>query len=290
MDIEQIKILKAVNENGSINATADKLFMAKSMISKNLKQAEAELGFELLDRSGYRVKLTHKGKMYLERAEKILSNFQELENFRLQLIDDIESSISISSTFLYKLSSFIDIIKQTNKHFPHTTIYTQREVLSGQKLLMQEDVDIAITEMVSDKANIETRKIGSVKMPLVISADHEFIQSLVHKREYDDLKQYPQIILRSTFPDNSGTGSIYDDSVHWYVSDDNTKLEYIRKGLGWGRMPEHMIEKDLEKGKLVQLKKIEKPLEVDIFIARRKRHPKGKVFDFIWDLVLSSLC
>ncbi len=68
MDIEQIEILKAVRDTGSINAASQKLFMAKSAISASIKRLELELGFEFLDRSSYRVKLSSRARMYLAKA------------------------------------------------------------------------------------------------------------------------------------------------------------------------------------------------------------------------------
>lgn len=177
MDLELIRYLKAVEDYGSINAASERLFVAKSAISKAIKQSEVEFGFKLLDRSSYRVQLSPKGKMYLNKSSKLFRVLDELENIRKQLSDNIESSIKISSSVLFDLNKFIDLIKKTNKQFPKTTIYLEREILSGEKMLINKEVDIAITESILDKANIDSKKVDSVSMPLVISRNHEFNDS-----------------------------------------------------------------------------------------------------------------
>ncbi len=283
MRLENIKILNAIAKFGSINAAAENLFMAKSAISTSIKQAELEFGFDLLDRSGYRVQLSHKAKMYLEKAQKLLQLADDLDAYTKQLGDNIESSIKISSSLLFDLQDFISLIKKANKKFPSTSVVIEREVLSGEKMLLDEIVDLAITEVRTDTVNIESKQIATVSMPLVISASHDFVRSLKHKKDIEYLQDFPQIVLRSTFADSSATGGIYKNAPHWNVSDDFTKLELIRQGLGWGRMPEYLIKKDLEKGKLIRLDNIEKALSLAIYISRRSRDPHGKVAEFIWE-------
>lgn len=288
MDIEEIKILKAIDKYGSINAAAENLFVAKSAISNAIKQSELEFGFKLLDRSGYRVKLSPKARMYLEKASRVIKLYDELDGFRKQLSEDIELSIRISSTTLYELSCFIDLIKATNKSFSNTTVYLQREILSGEAMLLNEEVDLAITETATDKTNLEYRKISKVEMPLLIYSNHEFLKLPKSKQNQEELNKYPQIVVKSTQSNSPNQGGIYKDAIHWQVTDDTTKLELIRKGLGWGRLPMHLVEKDIERGRLKPLCHIEKTLVLDLYLARRKNYSYGKVADFIWQSFASS--
>ena len=290
MEIEQIQILEAINEHGSINATAENLFLAKSHISRSIKQAEIEIGFKLLERDGYRVKLSPKAKMYLEKAQKLLKAHDDLKNYQKQLSNNIESSIKISSTVLYNLDNYINLIKIINKKFPQTSIYSEREVLSGEELLKQEKVELAIIENIQDSSNLESIKLESVNMPLVIWSNHKFLKQEKAKMTLNTLKQYPQIVLRSSLDLNKHSGGVYQDAIQWKVSDHHSKLELIRHGLGWGRMPEYLVAKDIERGKLKILKDIEKPLTVDIYLAKRKNYSYGKVAQFIWEALETQPC
>lgn len=283
--IEEIEILQAIREKGSINSAAEKLMMAKSHLSTIIKQAEISYGFKLLDRSGYKSKLTTKAEMYLDKALKLINIKNELVDYQKQLSENIETSIKISSTVLYDLDLFIGLVKKTKQQFPQTSIILEREVLSGREMLKQGIVDLAITESPTDKLNFEYKKISCVKMPLVISVNHPFVQKTKGRDKIDELKKYPQVVLRSTYPEDSGAGYVYDDTAKWNVSDDHTKLELIKKGLGWGRLPEHLVQKEIDKGSLFVLNKIEKTLHVDLFIVRRKNNYYGQVADFLWEAV-----
>lgn len=283
--IEELEILKAIETQGSINAAAQKLMMAKSNISTIIKQAEISYGFKLLDRSSYKAKLTQKAKMYLEKAQTMLELKKDLQKYQKQLANNIETSIKISSSLLYDLSLFIELIKKANCRFPETSIVLEREVLSGLEMLNNNKVDLAITELTTDKVNFEYKKIGCISMPLVISINHPFIQKTKNRDDFQELKKYPQIVLRSTYPEQTGAGSVYQDTVKWNVSDDYTKLELIKKGLGWGRLPNHLIKKEVEKGSIFVLNNIEKLLEIDLYVVRKKNNYYGEVASFIWDIL-----
>jgi len=289
MDIEQIEILKAVRDTGSINAASQKLFMAKSAISASIKRLELELGFEFLDRSSYRVKLSSRARMYLAKAETLLDLRNELNFLAKQLSHNIESQLRISSSLLYPLPSFINLIKKISKKFPSTTINLDREILSGEQMLIDEEVDLAIIETNSNSPDLEYKKFLEVKMPLVINREHDFFKLAKKEQNLENLQHYPQIVLRST---NSHVhhvrGGVYQDATKCFVSDDYTKKELILQGLGWGRLPEHLIKKEIDNKSLFILEHIEKTLVIDLFIARRKNHSYGEVSENIWNENISK--
>lgn len=284
MTIDQLIYLKNIIELGSINAAANHLFRAKSAISYSIKSLEKECGFLILDRSGYRIKLTKKGEMFYEKSLKLLEYNNELKTFTNQIASNIESKISISSTVLYPQSLATKILKKLIKDYPSTEVIFQRETLSGEKLLLDKMVDIAIFEDVKDTANIESKEILQVNMPLLISANHPFLHISKSEQTLKNLVKYPQILVGSTLPDEKNTGGVYKDAKKWKVTELSTKKDLIKEGLGWGRLPEYAVEKELENKTLVQLDHIEKKLKVKIYIARRKGEAQGKVAFDIWEM------
>ena len=52
---------------------------------------------------------------------------------------------------------------------------------------------------------------------------------------------------------------------------------------GQGRLPCHVIEKDLKQGRLVHLEKFKDDDTVDIYLCKQKNKHMGKVATFIWD-------
>ena len=72
MRTEQLKYLVDVAETGSMNKSADRLFVSPQAVSKAIKQLEEELGAELLVRTHLGVSLTNVGESIVALAQNML--------------------------------------------------------------------------------------------------------------------------------------------------------------------------------------------------------------------------
>ncbi|MCJ8277751.1 MAG: LysR family transcriptional regulator, partial [Bdellovibrionales bacterium] len=76
--LDQIQCLQIVSDVGSLNGAAEKLNKAKSAVSYTIGKLEDQLGFPVLDRSQYRIKLTPKGEAFLIKARPLLHQSERL--------------------------------------------------------------------------------------------------------------------------------------------------------------------------------------------------------------------
>ena len=61
------------------------------------------------------------------------------------------------------------------------------------------------------------------------------------------------------------------------------KKELILLGMGWGHMPLHLIERELQRGKLLSIEgKHFKRVTRDIVAARLRERPAGPVAERLW--------
>lgn len=75
--IEHLRYFVEVARCQSINKAAKKLLVSQPTVSSIIKNLERELGFQLIERSSKGVKLTEKGYVVFEDAEKILAMEQK---------------------------------------------------------------------------------------------------------------------------------------------------------------------------------------------------------------------
>ncbi len=68
----QLQYFVAVADAGSISGAAQQLSVSQSTITEAVKELEADLGVTLLERSGRGVALSHKGRMFLRHATRVL--------------------------------------------------------------------------------------------------------------------------------------------------------------------------------------------------------------------------
>ena len=72
MELQQLRMFKAIADFGSIAKAAEKLHCVPSNITTRIKHLEGELGEKLLIRQGRGVILSPSGSLFLEYVNKIL--------------------------------------------------------------------------------------------------------------------------------------------------------------------------------------------------------------------------
>lgn len=77
MELRQLRYFVAVARRQHFTAAAEIVRVAQPALSQQIRALERELGVDLLDRSGRRVRLTPAGEVFLVRAERVLA---EVEN------------------------------------------------------------------------------------------------------------------------------------------------------------------------------------------------------------------
>lgn len=80
MNIQQMKYVVAVANNGSFREAAKKLFITQPSLSNGIRELEEEIGVVLFQRTNKGASLTDEGLTFLEHAEKILTQLEIIEN------------------------------------------------------------------------------------------------------------------------------------------------------------------------------------------------------------------
>ncbi|WP_373525489.1 LysR family transcriptional regulator, partial [Nostoc sp.] len=75
--LDQLRILKAIAQEGSFKRAADSLYVSQPAVSLQVQNLERQLDVPLFDRGGRRAQLTEAGHLLLSYGEKILSLCQE---------------------------------------------------------------------------------------------------------------------------------------------------------------------------------------------------------------------
>ncbi|AET68158.1 transcriptional regulator [Desulfosporosinus orientis DSM 765] len=143
MNILQMQQFKMIAENESITKSAEKLYISAPALSKVLYSLEEELGCNLFDRIGRKIKLNHNGQQLLEYVNVILKDYEQI----YQHFNTIEKPLKpvrlceISGDLLdFILKPFF----QKNPHIP-----VEKEIQSYKKaldLLLDNQADIVFTD------------------------------------------------------------------------------------------------------------------------------------------------
>ncbi|WP_158781390.1 LysR family transcriptional regulator [Pantoea sp. BAV 3049] len=114
MDLTQLEIFRAIAEEGSVTAAAERLHRVPSNISTRLRQLENELGVALFSREKLRLHITDAGRTLLDYALRILALTEEArERVSSQKPAGIFTLGSIESTAAVRLPPLIARYHQT---------------------------------------------------------------------------------------------------------------------------------------------------------------------------------
>ncbi|MCO7190565.1 LysR family transcriptional regulator, partial [Pseudoalteromonas sp. XMcav2-N] len=70
MKLADIQVLDAVANAQSLSEAAKRLYKSKPAVTQALKRLSDELGFALVTREDYRIRLTEQGKRFHQHAQK----------------------------------------------------------------------------------------------------------------------------------------------------------------------------------------------------------------------------
>lgn len=286
MTFDQVLVFHRIIQAGSFKAAAAELHKTQPAISLAIKKLEEEMEVELFDRSGYRPELTAYGKAFFERSLKVLQGMNELEGLSQSFRREEEPEIVIAVDGISPLPKLLHLFKSFGKRFPHTKLNLGFDILSGsESKVLEREAQIGITHFVSDHSSLEVMPFTAVKMIPVMSREL-FKEKKVSSQS--DLAEIDQIVLGDKRGSKGVSFGLLDQGKKWRINDNNFKREIIMAGLGWGHLPEHVIDKEIKEKKLVVLDFEDiHPRVLDINLIRHKKHHLGVVAKIFWDELVS---
>ncbi len=270
--LDQLRILKAIVDEGSFKKAADSLFVTQPAVSLQVQNLEKQLEIAIFDRGGRKAQLTEAGKILLNYCEKILGECQETCK-ALEDLNNLKGGSLIigasQTTGTYLMPRMIGLFRQK---FPdvsvqlqiHSTRRTGWSVANGQ-------IDIAIIggELpVELSESLEVIPFATDEVALVLPPNYQLAKS--NELTKEDLYSLRFITLDS----QSTTRKVFDqllsssglDVQRLNIDMELNSLEAIKNAvqanLGAAFLPVVSIERELLGGSL------KKPFVADLEVKR----------------------
>jgi DNA-binding transcriptional LysR family regulator len=270
--LDQLRILKAIVDEGSFKKAADSLFVTQPAVSLQVQNLEKQLDIAIFDRGGRKAQLTEAGKLLLNYCEKILGECLET----CKAVEDLNNlkggSIIIGAsqtTGTYLMPRMIGVFRQKYPEVSvqlqiHSTRRTGWSVANGQ-------IDIAI---IGGQLPLELNELLEVipfatdELALVLPTNHPLTKSKELTKE--DLYSLRFI----TLDNQSTTRKVVDqllsssglDVQRLHIEMELNSLEAIKNAvqsnLGAAFLPVVSIERELSGGS------IHRPIVADLEVKR----------------------
>lgn len=267
---------------GSFSAAARRMGKVQSRISTAISNLEADLGFDLFDRSAKLPVLTKEGEqMYLE-AQAVLAQCQRLEARAMTVTTGEELTLKVALDEAVPNTAFEALFQRLAIQFPLLKL----TILNGS----QDDIGLWVEEGIADIGimfhiktladTLEFMSIGHFQHSLVVGAEHPLAQ--FKAPTIYQLGQYRQIIIC----DRSGQTQVPPLSAnHWQIDSYYFISMMVLRGVGWALIPEHVAKSDWVLDGLVELSTecISAPLMVEIGVVNRRDKAIGPVMNWMFE-------
>lgn len=251
----QLIIFYYVADFMSFTKAAAHLNCSKAHVSKQVTDLERLVGAALLHRNTRSIKLTFAGEALFKHAELIVQELQFTSNTVNALQNKAQGTLRITSPKGYADYLLAPNLFRFLEKYPEISLVMNH---CGNMLdLVKEKIDLAIRITHEPPLDKVAKRLGSDRM--VICASEKYLKQYGKPKTPKQLREHPCLVYSS------------ERSVdHWPFYAEETEitvsvksrvfsnsasvvLEAVRNGQGIARLPQFVIEDDLQKGKLYAL-------------------------------------
>ena len=168
--------------------------------------------------------------------------------------------------------------------FPSVALRLHVEALGAvAALVLDERATLAIAGPdILDLPETERETLGSVEMVPVAAPGHPLAQ--MERIAPGEARKHLQLVLTDRSPLTEGRDFSVFSPRSWRLADLGAKHALLKEGIGWGSMPRHRIEADLEQGSLVELHLPETAtMDYALVALWRKDYPPGPAAVWVLD-------
>ncbi|MEM5527845.1 LysR family transcriptional regulator [Gammaproteobacteria bacterium AS21] len=282
--LDQLEAFVTSVKQGSFSAGARKLGKAQSRVSSAIANLEADLGFELFDRSARLPVLTVLGEEMLVEAQAVLSQCQRLQARAIIGSNGEELALTLAVDEAVPILSLESFFCDVSLRFPLLKL----TIINGS----QDDIARWIEDKTADlgvlfhlkplSEHLELAIIGQFNHALVVSVNHPLTNTPIPT--YAQLNQYRQLVIRNRL---GGAPEKAISVQHWYVDSYYHITGLVSRGIGWALVPEHIANDQWNHGKLVELstEHIPDSLVVEMGIVKRLDQGKGPIMSWMYDAI-----
>lgn len=278
IDYNKLKSFLAVVQAGSVTKAAKNLNRTQSAVSQALRGLEQNLGLTLIKWEGKRLKLTREGELIHKATFSRMVTIEEQLNTIAKSGVEVGGCIEIGvlqdhSTRI--LEHFLHILSSFRKKYPSVTfkinLATSVEIEQG---LLNQILDIGLLINFRERHRFHVFEVATEEHLVVTSSS--YLKQIGPLKHLKDVLNVDLIDIDETFTcltpwiqkhDPLLVQRLDEKKPIIIVPDFRAAKELILLGQGIGVIPRYLIEKDLAKGKMVQVMPKLSPLRVGVDCA-----------------------
>jgi DNA-binding transcriptional LysR family regulator len=247
--IRQLRYFIEIADQGSFTAAAERLYVAQSALSRQIKELEAQLATPLFERTARQPRLTPAGQAFLGRARLLLADLEKAERLAQEVGQGLRGSLRLNHSSTVPLTGVL--LRRLGVYLgdnPGVSIDIAQQSSEGQMEDIAEgrlEIGLLRLPVLRQHAKVEIHALFSEPLLLAVSAQHPLAAATsVSLRQLSD-ERFISVPHRQRGGLSYLSASLcmaagFFPQAAQVVSRKNTQLQLIQANFGIAILPECM--------------------------------------------------
>ena len=253
--LEDMAMFVRIVEAGSITKAAEQLNIAKSAVSRRLKELETRLGSQLISRTTRQSNLTQAGEQYYQKVSNILNEVDALNEASSGAPTRIEGTLKMTAPLSFGLLHLKDVIDEYANQHPNLNF--ELDFSDRHTDLVEEGFELAIRIGEMQDSSYQAKRISLIRHTLCASP--EYLDKMGTPKTVEDLANHEFLQYSLS---KSNTIELTDEQGKKHQVDVNSKIkinngDFLRdmavKGHGITFLPTFITYQTVASGELVPI-------------------------------------
>ena len=216
--LEDMVMFVRIVEAGSITKAAEQLNIAKSAVSRRLKELETRLGSQLISRTTRQSNLTQAGEQYYQKVSNILNEVDALNEASSGAPTRIEGTLKMTAPLSFGLLHLKDVIDEYANQHPNLSF--ELDFSDRHTDLVEEGFELAIRIGEMQDSSYQAKRISLIRHTLCASP--EYLDKMGTPKTVEDLANHEFLQYSLS---KSNTIELTDEQGKKHQVDVNSKIK-----------------------------------------------------------------
>ncbi len=261
LSLDQLRTFIAAADTGSFSAAGRRIGRAQSVVSQAIANLETQLAVRLFSRKGRYPLLTAEGRALLQKAREVVSGMDQLKAQARGLSSGLEPALAVVINVMFPSNILAAAVRAFQIQFPDTPL---RVAVEGMGAVIEPVLDGGFDfgvrgPLAATHPDLRSERILGIEYRMFAAPQHPLAQygGPIPARAF---AKHLQLVLSDRSKLTEGKDFRVMSEKTWRISDLGAKHAFLKQGVGWGGMPVHAVQDDLDTGRLVQLEPEENDL------------------------------
>lgn len=279
---DELALLEAIRDSGSLSRAAARLGKAPSTISHGARQLEDRFDALLFDRRRYRLQLTPAGQLLADEAARLAQDVHRLSTRVKQVASGWEHRLGIVTDEIIEFESLLPVIRDFDALKSGVSLRVTHEVLGGTWEALREgraDLVIGATNEPPLISKLRWLELGVTEWVFAVAPKHPLAKAKEPLTREQIATQRAIVVADSTRRIDARGYGVLGGQPTLAVPRMAAKIEAQREGLGVGWLPRLRIASLLARGELVE-KATADPREPNTLYAAWRGDHEGRALNW----------